>query len=231
MTERLRQLHFQWLVFKYPLLGSGTGAIVERSRTLADFLFLFDGHCEAQFTAMLDDEAMEAFDLVGAPSSDTVELSEDDELFAAYRTLRLEHQISYANFKLNREGTSARSLHVALGQISLWCIVSIVLTHVVIAVTLASGVSVLAENVWLHVAVLWLVVVVLVVRAFEEGLQPGREIERYTAYRAALRRLLISFDRAGPAKDRLRIMAEVELVIYGEMQSFLRTHEEAKFLL
>jgi hypothetical protein len=52
-----------------------------------------------------------------------------------------------------------------------------------------------------HVLVIWTVIVALAARAFEEGLQPTRELERYQAYKARLERLLYHLTRP-PALPR-----------------------------
>ena len=49
---------------------------------------------------------------------------------------------------------------------------------------------------WLHVAILWTAIAALTARALEEGLQPAREIERYSRYRAVLLRCRDQFDDA-----------------------------------
>jgi hypothetical protein len=82
-----------------------------------------------------------------------------------------------------------------------------------------------------HILIIWTVIVALAARTFEEGLQPTREVERYTAYRARLGRLLYQFDEATSVSERVRIMTEVERLVYQEMREFLKTNYEARFVL
>ena len=75
-----------------------------------------------------------------------------------------------------------------------------------------------------------MVIGILAVRTLEEGLQPAREVERYTRYRSSLMSLLGRFDRATSPKDKLRIMHEVERTSYQEMRQFLKTNYEARYV-
>jgi hypothetical protein len=89
----------------------------------------------------------------------------------------------------------------------------------------------LAGSHLLHFCISVLIIAVLVTRALEEGLQPARELERYTRYRAALVSLLGRFDRARAADEKIRIMQETERLSYSEMRGFLKTHFEARYVL
>jgi hypothetical protein len=82
-----------------------------------------------------------------------------------------------------------------------------------------------------HVLVIWTVIVALAARAFEEGLQPTRELERYQAYKARLERLLYHFNAASSVAQRVSVMMEVERLIYQDMRAFLKTNYAARFVL
>ncbi|TDU31613.1 hypothetical protein DFR24_0984 [Panacagrimonas perspica] len=84
---------------------------------------------------------------------------------------------------------------------------------------------------FLEVLIVWLAITMMAGRAFEEGLQPGREIERYSHYRANLKRLLRLLDQADSAPEKQRLMSEAERIVYQELRGFLLLHEDSKFVL
>lgn len=71
----------------------------------------------------------------------------------------------------------------------------------------------------------------LALRTLEEGLQPHREVERYRQYGSALRIIRDRFKRADNAKEKMQALKELEGLSYWEMVSFLKSGEEAKFVM
>ena len=79
------------------------------------------------------------------------------------------------------------------------------------------------------VAIIVIAVVALSARAFQQGLQPEREIERYQQYRSALQSILKEFDDSDTQNQKLMIMRQMERVSFDEMRNFLRTQDRSSF--
>jgi hypothetical protein len=71
----------------------------------------------------------------------------------------------------------------------------------------------------------------LVVRAFEQGLQPEREIERYQQYRSAVQSVLERFEKAETVVEKLNSMRQMERVAFDEMRNFLLTSDRSSFVV
>jgi hypothetical protein len=154
------------------------------------------------------------------------------EFFEAYRKFRILDQIDYANMKLS-EGEAFLPLRRQarlFSNISLLCILGVFGIHIWIA-----GESALQSGAHagpaLHVAILWLAIVALAIRALEEGLQPEREIERYRHYAAGVKAIRDRFNDATSPAQTLEIMMDMERLSYDEMKIFLRSNNEARFVL
>ena len=241
MTERLRQFQFQMLVRRAPsiLAAMMKPELAEDFRTkrlswLSSFRLQYEGHLSGKLEEVLNDELEEEFWLhpdEGLPNIDSPKL---EEFFDSYRTLRIEHQVQYANYKLQKGGFS--SVHKQITVLTQMSTVSIMLVftlHIMIALSLISFIKNwidFADQPWVHVLILWTAICALTARAFEEGLQPTREQERYRRYRSVLLRMREKFDQASPL-DRFRVMGEIERTIYSEMAAFLKTNDEARFVL
>jgi hypothetical protein len=250
MTERLRQFQFQTLVFHLPtILGCFANSEAEdkfykaRDRWFSSFKIEYVDRLPAKLEEVLDDDTEEQFALHRNDAVENVEGNQPvlDELFSAYRLLRIKHQIQYANYKLADDNFSFPRKQVSvLSGISLACILLVFVAHFAVSIgflgnllPVGSGTDGLAlvHSVSIHVLIIWIVIIALAARTFEEGLQPTREVERYIAYKARLGRLLYHFDEASSLTERLRIMTEVERVVYQEMRGFLKTNHEARFVL
>jgi hypothetical protein len=252
MTERLRQFQFQTLVFRMPAIlsyvanpESADQFNAARNRWFSSFKMEYEGHLSAKLKEVLDDDPEDRFtlhEIDAAPEDMAGKEPALKELFAAYRLLRIKHQIQYANYKLGGDGLDFPGKQVSLlTRTSLICILIIFLMHFGFSIynavdfwnqrSFASDPQASVWNIVFHVLVIWTVIIALAARAFEEGLQPTREVERYTAYKARLERLLYHFDHASSLPDRVRLMTEVERLVYQEMRDFLKTNYEARFVL
>jgi hypothetical protein len=243
MTERLRQFHFQTLVCQIPAIlafTEGSLCLEEifsvRRQWLSGFLLDYEGHLPGHLQTVLDDDAEENFWLLGGPPQLLLDRYDPkiEHIFDAYRLLRLQHQLQYANYKLYadekilpRSSVRQRDL---LSAISIGAILIIVAIHLGIAVSLGFG-SPFADNPFMHVGVVWVAIAALTARALEEGLQPSREVERYIRYRATLVRLLGEYDQDPHPQSRISIMYETERAVYKEMRRFLKINEETRFAL
>lgn len=241
VTERLRQFHFQMLICRLQaILGSADGQAISefidlRKQLLAGFRLDHEGHLPGKLKDVLDDNDEEDFWLHEiqpvSPESNRSPLLA--QLCAAYRLLRFGHQIQYANYKLRDEGIAASVVQMSIFRQIVGASIAIVfVVHLMIALSLTSARFTIATTwSWPHVVVVWTAILALGARALEEGLQPTREVERYTRYRSVMARLLFNFDHSDDPAEKIRIMRETERVIYQEMRAFLRTNDEAQFVL
>jgi len=254
MTERLRQFQFQILVFHIPTILSCASQPdfasrfgKARDRWYSTFKMEYAEHLSAMLKEVLDDDADEQYQLHVADAADNAPGSGPvlDEIFAAYKLLRIKHQILYANYKLGGDGFDFPRRQVSiLSGISLICILFVFFAHFAVSISVVSqwlpqwllfqtvkDVLTYVLGVPLHVLIIWTVIFALAARTFEEGLQPTREVERYTAYRARLGHLLHNFDGASNLSERILLMTQVEQLIYQEMREFLKTNYKARFVL
>jgi hypothetical protein len=243
MTERLRQFQFQVMTYRpQEIRDSSTSGeagrkrfVDQRKQWFAEFCLAYEGHLPARLQAILDDDPEEDFLLHHEPRRNgplTAIEAELEPLFSAYRLFRLEHQLEYANYKLRRSeeffSSAVRQFQV-LRNVGLGLIALLFIAHFAIAASLPKGALVGSHK--FHFGIAAIIVGILMVRALEEGLQPAREIERYTRYRASLVSLLGRFDRATTSEERLRVMYETERTSYQEMRGFLKTHNDARYVL
>jgi hypothetical protein len=111
------------------------------------------------------------------------------------------------------------------------CILVIFVTHLAIAILLESKWVSIVDAPEIHVFVVWVAIIALATRALEEGLQPAREVERYSEYRSTLLQLLTQFKNAQNPEERFQIMREAERVSYQEMRGFLKTNDDSRFII
>ncbi len=251
MTERLRQFYFQTLIFHIASIVRATADresdeqfAKTRERWFSLFQMEYADHLSGKLEEVLKDEADEQFDLLKNCTLNSPEGggSRLDELFSAYRLLRIERQAQYASDKLRADRLGLPRRQVALlSGISLICIVVVFFAHLAISISfasplfasepLAAQLLAFARSPHVHVLIIWTVVIILAARTFEEGLQPTREIERYTSYRTRLEHLRFRFDKASDPSEKVHIMTDVERLVYQEMRAFFKTSQEARFVL
>ena len=251
MTERLRQFYFQTLVFHIASIVRSTAKreteeqfCTERERWFSLFKMKYVNHLSANLEAVLKDEADELFDLLKNYTLDSLAGGEAklNDLFSAYRLLRIERQLQYASAKLAADSFGLPRRQVALlSGLSLVCIVVVFLAHLAISISFASPLFTsdsfsaqlleFARSPHVHVLIIWTVIIILAARTFEEGLQPTREVERYTAYQTRLDHALFRFEQTSDLSEKVRIMTEVERLVYQEMRAFMKTSQEARFVL
>jgi len=250
MTERLRQFHFQTFVSHLPdiIASLGTPGGIDaykktRDRWFNDFKARYKGHLDAELTRIIDGskEAKESdVWLHEPPIRDPSVLRTDlSEVFAAYKALRITHQLQYANYKLRQEGSlwalSPKKLGEILSQAAFLCVVFLFALHLAIAIGLSipswKGVAAFARHPCVHVAALWCAIFALAIRALEEGLGVRDETERYRDYRSSVEVIRERFEQASDPKEKLRIMEEMERMSYDEMCSFLRDAHDTRFVM
>jgi hypothetical protein len=256
MTERLRQFHFQafvcrWREIAASLAGPSTAEayIAHRETWFDRFMAPYQGQLDAELTDFLDDDTASRCWLHPEPDLPKPgEVTPDLEgLFAAYHDLRIMHQLHYANYKLrsdqNMFSWSPRLQEVIFSYAILLCILAIFVVHLWIAVSIALGGHLPrlepflfhheseAAGINIHIIVIWVAIAALAVRALQEGLQPEREIERYRHYRAGVRAVRDRFDEASSPAEKLEVMREMERLSFDEFRNFLRSSDEARFVI
>jgi hypothetical protein len=224
----------------------------ERRAWFAGYRLAYEGHLPARLRTVLDDDAEEDFWLHPDRNRDPRFDSSDASLatvFSAYRLLRFEHQIQYANFRLGADegifsSSATRQLEI-LRNVALLFILVIFVSNLALAALLGFGAlfgtgsapasagaqSGILTTTHVHIAIIWLFIGIVAMRTLEEGLQPAREVERYTRYRSSMVSLLRRFDAASDPREKLEIMRDAERASYQEMRSFLRTHNDARYVL
>jgi hypothetical protein len=244
MTERLRQFHFQGIVAHIPMIlrsmrspGGRCAFLEARRRWFAGFKFRYVGKLDGEFDATLSDNPIRDFWLHDQ-DKDTISGTNDtdlQQLYDAYELFRFRHQINYADHMLSK-GTSvfpktSQDILELTRLVSMMCILVIFVTHFMIALLLETEWFAIVDAPLIHIFVVWVAVVALATRALEEGLQPAREVERYSEYRSSLLQLLAQFKNASKAEDKWQIMCEAERVSYQEMRGFLKTNNESRFII
>ena len=247
-TERLRQLHFQAFIWKLPeIAASCTKAdphavehfIEDRRTAVAAFVHWLTGQADAELTAVLEPTGgarVWLYEAGHAPPPVPAGFN-PEPLFRAYRKLRFQEQLGYADHKLRRVSFALafstaplRNQRDTLRAVWMLAFGALIALHIVLVVGHFVGWHG-AHHPLLHVGVVWLALVALGARTLEEGFGLSREIERYEDYRAEVFDTRERFDRATTPEGKLRAMVDMERMSFDEMRSFLRTGKESSFVL
>lgn len=238
LTERMRQFHFQTFVALMPDILEASRSrdwdafTAKRSTLLDKFKKEVIGRKSSLFTAIVEGDEQDVWLIqpAGLPISG---IDLDHELFKAYRYFRIERQIRFTDYKLNsgRKLFSAlpRDQSANLGLAAMLCVAGLVTLHILIA--LGAGFRATEYLYAFHLAAIWFAILALSIRTLEEGLRPGREVERYRAYRSALRSIERRFNDATTVETRYRAMTALETLTFDEMVNFLKSNNEARFVM
>jgi hypothetical protein len=244
MSERLRQFHFQFIVANARAIAHAAshpeampGVLAAREAAFAEFRHRHEGQLPAELSAVIADEAEDrAWTVAGAAAPPARTRTADFRpLWDAYRLLRIDHQLGYADYQLR--GGSALGFKALRQKAQLLTFATFGAIALVLGLHILEGLGIVFQNKALAGSTVtllatWLALGSLGVRALEEGLKPKREIERYRRYRAKLAVLRARFDAAGDDDEaRIAAMREVEAVSYAEMREFIAVNEEAAFVL
>ncbi len=242
MTERLRQFHFQAFVCH---LGDIVDSLADQKAAddyvakrvgwFAEFRARIENGRVAEFTDLVSDDPKSSAWLYDPCTPIPKDKPVPDRIFDAYRELRIRHQLRYANYKLSA-GTSLlpatiRAQLAFFSNVTLFGIAILLAIYLGIAVAIAIGGKAYQPPPWIHVGVIWIAIAALAARALEEGLQPARELERYLRYKAAVQAILDRFEAAKVPWERLEIMREMERLSFDEMVDFLKTHNDARYVM
>jgi len=260
MTERIRQWHFQFLVYRGDLIRAAVSSAdpeaiprfcTARLLMFDDFLTAQRGKLDSLLTSLIavnyESEARIIELAVGANHGYEDDRDVFDLISDLYRRLRLRHQLQYAQYKLQtsthkpwREflGWPPIVQERILGGLGAACLVlalvvsaAIVLGHVA---GLVAGESLLAtalEHPALNSLAVCLAIIAVAIRTIEDGLGLKSDIDRYRDYASRMQRLLHDFDGTSGIRNRLRMMEECEQFCFEEMREFLVVHHQTKFVL
>lgn len=243
MTERIRQFYFQTFVFRLPeiLQSLRNETSFKKDRDGPDgwfekFKLRFAGPVKLEFERTLTNHT-EAFIWLHDSGKERINIPEHSELasleplFAAYRELRIIHQISYANYKLKNDDFSKPGRQAEfLWRASVICMGVVCAIH--IGVLFGVGFHQIDSLLFriLNLIIVLIAIAVLAARAVEQGLQPEREVERYQRYLIDVQSILTRFDAAS-RNEKPHIMKEMEWLSFNETQDFLICGERAQFIM
>lgn len=161
------------------------------------------------------------------------------DLIKAYRELRIEHQYMYAQYKL-RTDTNASVLGFTDWPLSLQEFALRFLSSALIFIALLASLCAIYGHVFdfatfKHAAFSVITVVSFIlgawIRAVEESLVIGPELERYNDYGARVLDIRRRFDGTRDEAALLDLMAEMEREVFEELRGFLRANKKARFVL
>ena len=242
LTERIRQYHFRAFIEDAPaILGAldtdEEKAAYQKSRRedFIAFLKRTTPDLETDLSAIVHSDGHG--DTLPSPVPPEIAGGDHqhlDEYFSAYRRLRFERQIEYCNYILRDKAgfwkqAPVRQLRV-LGGVALACVLGILILHALVFLGALANIAWM-KGPFVHVLAIWAAIIALTAKAFEEGFQPEREIERMRHYRYSLKRLLDRFDAARDPTEKLKAMADLERLSQEEMAMFLKGNFEAEFVM
>jgi hypothetical protein len=224
-----------------------------RHQLLIHFKNNFDGNVASKFSRLISDSGKDDFWLdetlhetqfarLHEPhfAISLSELRQDlDMYFKAYRELRIMHQLDYAYYKLQSDHKifSAMPLRQAevLENINKAGIAWLFLIHfsvIMVAILFVVGVApAKAISLIFSIAIIVIAILGLSTRAFQQGLQPEREIERYQQYGSQVQSALEQFDGAETLAQKIGVMLQLERYAFNEMRNFLLTYNRSSFTM
>jgi hypothetical protein len=244
MTERLRQFHFQIFPCRLALIAeSFTGPqgkqtyFTERRKWLAAFELRFRNRVSSEFAGLLQSEEFSGVWLHPTPTlpSENILASLPEEFFVAYRELRIRHQLQFAATKLKASegllfGWDLRTQQQVLSHGGLIATLALTLTEFLVLVALVFHVNTFPDAL-AHIFAVWCAIVALALRTLDEGLRPRQELERYQRYRVAAEDILARYDADDGRASKIDIMVEMERLSFQEMCDFLRSNDDARFVM
>lgn len=245
LTERMRHFHFQFLLRHAAQIQHASQSPkdspererLHQTRTAAwtRFKMNYDDFISGKCAELIGDEDEHQFWVVSLPTgaAGEAEPPPDAAIFSYFKSRRFEGQSRYAAYVLREEHAmkAPRLQASAISKIALLCVAILFVIHLVLAAATGLGVD---KAVWgglAHVLAVWLAIIALAAKTFEEGLRPEQEIERMTVYANGIRRLEHRFAASDTGAKRLAVMEELERFCYWELRQFLRTHQRARFSL
>ena len=254
MTEQIRQWHFQLMVRRATAVeascqSGGQGDFVRhRDVWFNDFLKSYEGRQASKLNDLTNENAGREtwlHELTSEYSRNSVAFP---PLCKAFKRLRFDHQVSYANYKLRTTRTEPlfcftkwpavhqmKVLSISAG----FCFVCAAMCSIILICSYATEVLGNGQNPgfspttrhYVRTAAIAIALIGAALRTIQEGLAPDKEIERYEDYKSRTIQLRDRFVEATDFKKRLHLMEEIEHATVDEMKGFLRTHHKATFVL
>jgi hypothetical protein len=259
MTERIRQFHFETFVARLPQIvaslqgdddatriASVEEYVRQRSEWFAIFQSELKGKVGAVLSLTLDTRGSHVSQHEATELDHSTDHKELEPLFKAYCKYRIMHQLKYTADKL---GTSSRFLTsgkprdqaAILRGINSWGIGVLFFVHIFVlgsvifyALMSNSGNFLSAFSPIsgpFNAIIILIAILALVARAFEQGLQPEREIERYQQYLSNVTSVLERFNKAKTQNEAIGVMRDMERLSFYEMCDFLVTNNDAVFVM
>lgn len=237
-TETLRLFQFYYLAARLPEAAAAQDAAAQsayaagRTKALNHLLSGKLRDTDEALAKVIVDPTYDLFE--GIPAQAASALTDSTtlaDLFAAWKTLRLDVQLAYCEAKLTDRSVNGTRSPVQYEQmfskLSWICIGLIALLHVI---NFTHG-WLHFPTVWTETLVIWTALIALAARALEDGLRPQREVERYEQYRGSIHVAQQRFDAASNIQAKLEIMRAFEQASLEEMRVFLRTYANARYIL
>jgi hypothetical protein len=264
MGERIRQFHFQSLIAQLTQVAAvlqtaddkldqaKTAFLTERRSLFVEFQNQFGGNVDGKFNSVIGPHGeadcwLYKTEYPLAPAEGRQRL---ETFFKAYRQLRIQHQLDYANYKLEDDHrifspmpvrqakvlehiTNAGIAWLLVIHLTVLGIVAFTVGAVIVGAGLGNSVAEATGviSIIFCVAIIFIAVVALAARAFQQGIQPEREVERYQQYRSAVQSVLDQFDEVDTPTEKIRIIRQMERLAFDEMRNFLRTHDRSSFAI
>jgi hypothetical protein len=243
-TERLRQLHFQFLARRARQIaeqGSAATASVleERERVLELLRLDLKPGMTRPVDSIMEDLGGAGCWLIDERAPDPASAVRPEvlgEVFRAYARLRFQHQADYATKKVapgiglwpqEPEGQARRINATAYALTFL-----VVVCNVLAVSVLALG---LPGETWLSAATQTISMLAatgaLALRVLEDGVRPRAEVTRLRNYRGEVLELYRKFEATADASVKISLMERLEELSYRELRDFLTLHHEASFVL
>jgi hypothetical protein len=243
-TERLRQLHFQFLIRRARQFAAEDQALAavamqERNRALEMLKHNLRKGVAKPVDAIMEDLGGARCWLVDAATSNPAPAIRPAilyDLFRAYTYLRFQHQADYVAKKVapgigfwpwEPEGQARRINESA------YALTFLVIACNVVAVSVVTVVPA-GEN-WIFQAVQTISMLAamgaLALRVLEDGIRPRLEVTRLRNYRGEVLELFRKFEASTEVSAKLSLMERLEELSYRELRDFLTLHQEASFVL
>lgn len=239
-AERLRQLHFQLLLANFDVAVKAMRDPNEleelqelRRKALARFQDRYITPTSATLQSILNDQAVSQAwhdaTWAGNPPS-TKYLPQEDciELLDALHRLRFGVQRYYSNIHVQEHANAPKVRSAWLDRGANLLTIGLVVASLVLAVALILG-----SSTWEAAGIAITATCaagIAALRSLEDGLQYDNDARRMSWYLAAIDALDDSYDRQR-IPGRLRLHKHLEHLAYREMQEFLISHHEARFVL
>jgi len=237
ITEVLRQWHFRRLLVGN-LVDKACASdeeklrfLLERKTALATCLHNLRGSVGQK----MDRLAVSGVDELGPvpipnlPTSQVVRA----QLLEAYRVLRLEHQLEFAEWKLSIDddtflGISGAALVRTTDQLAG---ATLLIALALSIVRLFSPIRWMPFLEWAPFAAVALGIMGVGVRAWRDGMSLGEERETYQEMQHRLGLINFRWKIAETDEKRFQLSEEIENFEVAELRAFIRAHEKAQFLI